>query len=141
MFARRRTAIGSVVLTVLGLFAAMVLTAGPAHAYDNERITATHEGVEVSATVDWVNRSDFVLRNVVLTDRKCDGEPVYFYASVPGFQFQKRFHHGGCNSSARWGALPGSLGGGSATLWLTGCVDKVWGHNCAQSRASVNPYW
>jgi len=116
---------------------------GPAQAAsitaDNERISASRAGVRVEATVDWVNRTSFVLRNVVLKDTSCDGNEVYFHANIPGFSYPSHRNTSGCNTEARWSSLPGSSNG-IYSLWLTACVDSL-PDQCSAGSPSRNPYY
>ncbi|MGW3283984.1 hypothetical protein ACWDR3_04965 [Streptomyces sp. NPDC001002] len=112
---------------------------GTASAADNDVRSASTTGASVSLTVDWTGSESFTLRNVKLSDTSCDAHPVFFYVTVPGFQYPNHWNTSGCGSTATWSALPGSLEGGIHSLWVTVCRDTTL-DNCSSSSASINPY-
>jgi hypothetical protein len=125
---------------VAGLAATVLgFTPGTASAADNDVRSASTTGASVSLTVDWTGSESFTLRNVKLSDTSCDAHPVFFYVTVPGFQYPNHWNTGGCGSTATWSALPGSLDGGIHSLWVTVCRDTTL-DNCSSSSASINPY-
>ncbi|SEE64819.1 hypothetical protein SAMN05216489_07583 [Streptomyces sp. 3213] len=125
---------------VAGLAAvALGLTPGTANASDNQPLSASTTGASVSLTVDWTGSESFTLRNVKLSDTSCDAHPVFFYVTVPGFQFPNHWNTSGCGTTTTWSALPGSLDGGIHSLGVTVCRDTTF-DNCSTSGASLNPY-
>ncbi|MEV2211417.1 hypothetical protein AB0H86_08085 [Streptomyces sp. NPDC050997] len=129
------------ITAVVAGLAAMVLgfTPGTANAADNDPRSASTTGASVSLTVDWTGSDSFTLRNVKLSDTSCDAHPVYFYVTVPGFQFPNHWNSSGCGTTTTWSSLPGSEDSGIHSLWVTVCRDTTF-DNCSSSSASLNPY-
>lgn len=119
--------------------AALGLAPNVAHAADNDRLVTSTAGAAIGLTVDWTGYDSFVLRNVYLKDTLCDGHSVFFYVRASGHQYPNHHNKAGCNSTASWASIPGSLYGGTVALTVTVCRD-TFGDNCATSRASLNPY-
>lgn len=100
---------------------------------------STPKGAKLTGKIVWHSSTSFELKDMKLTDTKCDSKSVYFYANyTTAWDYPKHYNKNGCNTTSTWKSLKGSFGQGLYSIGVNVCRS---GSSDCGSTYSVNPYY
>jgi hypothetical protein len=110
-----------IVISMAATMLVLLFTPAIASANISQPVSITASGGQLTGRLLWTGPNSFELRDMALTDTRCDAQPVFFSVSFNGHDGPWHTNTGGCASTTTFPTLKGADGFRIPTVTFNMC--------------------